>query len=534
MKMRLGLLVLSLVALSVTAHAAPATPEEVLKGKGLTRVGVAYLLDEDIKLPERLRLMRAAKFRVDDNASKRMKLEREIESAKGRYLECGRELADTHAALPEAKKAGAYKYNELAAKGNGLISEREQLAHFLEAKEKELSKLGDPSDDYINALVSAADKMEAVSKQYEALAADEEVKAGLASINQRPGPKVRLGPSPQFNSELPGIRRLRETVRGSVIKLTVVPGGIPETNVVINGKLNVVMAVDTGASTMTMTSEVARKLGLKIDANTPVSKSYSADGKPTQTHVVMLDSVRVGQYTVENVRCVVYPPSVEGSNLLGGTFLRNFICRVDIGAKELHLTQVAGTPSLAPPVAAKTSVADPGMSAMEKQERAIREAQETYLNAVMAAKSEFLRDVAEEIKKAKDDPETLKRLEAAKKEAEQDMAVVNFRSNGKLVVQINAVDDWKDILPVKKGDVLEVTASGKWTPNVKVPNAMYGPEGTANGAYLQGKIGDKLYRINAGLTITAEADGILSMRMEDSIRSDNGGFVTVTIIQKAE
>ena len=63
---------------------------------------------------------------------------------------------------------------------------------------------------------------------------------------------------------------------------------------------------------------------------------------------------------------------------------------------------------------------------------------------------------------------------------------------------------------------------------------MYGPEGTPNGSYLQGRIADKIYRIDAGTTITAETDGILTMRMEDSIRSDNGGYVTVTIAKKGE
>src|SRR5439155_11656508 len=124
----------------------------------------------------------------------------------------------------------------------------------------------------------------------------------------------------------------------------------------------------------------------------------------------------VGRYSVENVRCIVYAPSVEGSNLLGGTFLRNFICRVDLAAKELHMTQVAGTPSLAPAAVAKATIAEPGISAMEKQERAIREAQEAYFKAIVSAKTEFLRDVGDEIKKAKDDPETIKRLEGARKE----------------------------------------------------------------------------------------------------------------------
>src|SRR5947209_6525407 len=84
----------------------------------------------------------------------------------------------------------------------------------------------------------------------------------------------------------------------------------------------------------------------------------------------------------------------------------------------------------------------------------------------------------------RDVPETLKRLESAKKEAEQDVAIANFHASGKLVVQINAVDDWKEVAPVRKGDVLEITASGTWSHNVKVPSATLGPAGTANGGYL--------------------------------------------------
>jgi len=298
------------------------------------------------------------------------------------------------------------------------------------------------------------------------------------------------------------------------------------------------MTVDTGAASMTITSQTAKQLGLKIDKTNPTIKTVNANGKVTEVRLVVLENVRLGQFIVENVECWVYPPDVEGSNLLGGTFLRNFVTRMDLAARELHLTQVAGTPSSSPggAAASKPSVSDSGFSALERHDRAIRDAQETYVRAVLAAKMEFLRDVAEEIKKAKDDPETLKKLEAAKKEVEDDLAVVNFNSGsgGKLVVKINAVDDWKEVAPVRKGEVLEIAARGSWTSNVKVPSASYGPEGTANGSYLQGKIADKIYRINAGTTIKVESDGMLSMRMEDSIRSDNGGFVTVTITRKSE
>ncbi len=489
MKRRAGLLIVVLLSLCGIAQAAPATPEEVLKGKGLSKVGAFYLLEGDIKLPEKLRAMRAAKFRVDDHAAKRMKLERDIDSAKASYLQCTRDALELNGQLQAAQKQGTFKYNEIIGRIRDLDAARQ----------------------------------------------DEQVKTALAAINQRGGLKLRLGPSPLFLSELPGIRKLRDTVREAVIKLTM-DSGTPSANVMLNNKVSVLMTVDTGAASMTITSQTAKQLGLKINASNATIKTVNANGKVTEARLVVLESVRLGQFVVENVECWVYPPDVDGSNLLGGTFLRNFVSRMDLAVRELHLTQVAGTPSPSPAaaVAAKPTGADSNLSALEKHDRAVREAQDSYVRAVLAAKTEFLRDVAEEIKKARDDPETLKRLEAAKKEIEDDLAVANFHSGGKLAVQINAVDDWKEVAPVRKGEVLEITASGSWTPNVKVPNTMYGPQGFANGAYLQGKIGDKVYRINTGITIKVESDGVLSMRMEDSIRSDNGGFVTVTISRKAE
>jgi hypothetical protein len=49
----------------------PASPQAILKAKGLTRSGPIYVLEGEIKLPEELRAMRTAKFKVDQNAAQR-------------------------------------------------------------------------------------------------------------------------------------------------------------------------------------------------------------------------------------------------------------------------------------------------------------------------------------------------------------------------------------------------------------------------------------------------------------------------------
>jgi hypothetical protein len=68
-----------------------------------------------------------------------------------------------------------------------------------------------------------------------------------------------------------------------------------------------------------------------------------ADGSQIEGFVSKLKSVRLGQFTVGDVECVVLPDSVKGAeNLLGGSFLRHFVYRMDLGAGELHMAQMSG------------------------------------------------------------------------------------------------------------------------------------------------------------------------------------------------
>src|SRR5205807_3807882 len=70
-----------------------------------------------------------------------------------------------------------------------------------------------------------------------------------------------------------------------------------------------------------------------------------ADGKVVEARHMVLKSVRVGQFTVENVDCAVLPETlVAADNLLGGSFLRNFVYKLDPQAGELHLSQIGGKP----------------------------------------------------------------------------------------------------------------------------------------------------------------------------------------------
>jgi len=457
-------------ALALTSIARGATaPEDVLKKLGFTKIGTFYLLEEDIKLPEKLRLMRAAKYRVDDNAARRAKIQGEIESATATLSQCTHDLAEEDALAARSRRQSVFQRLAIAGRIRELTATRMDAIRFIEAKEKELGKLDDPSDQYVNAVKDVAAFMEKVAKQYAELAADEDVRAAVETINARGGIKIRLGPSQNFFNELPKIRKARDSLREGVIKLTL-EGGTPHAYATINGSLTLLMTVDTGASAVTLSADSARKLGLKPDGKDATVKISTADGKVTDVKVVTLESIKIGQFTVQNVKCYVMPAKVAGSNLLGGTFLRNFICRMDLSALELHLTQVGGTQDAPQNDRPNTPVEDPAK---------------------------------------------------------------NFPKAGKLTVSVKAADDWTDFVAVKKGDVLTIYATGTWFFG-SLPRQEVGPAGKPKLAYLEAKIGDTVFRIDAAATITAPADGLLSMRMNDTVRTDNSGALTVTITRKAD
>src|SRR5258706_10285710 len=89
------------------AAAAPAAvdkaSEEILKSKALTKVGIFYLLEDDIKLPEGLRAQRQTKKQVEDYLRKKTELEKEIERVKSSIDEWDREYNELHVTLARTK-----------------------------------------------------------------------------------------------------------------------------------------------------------------------------------------------------------------------------------------------------------------------------------------------------------------------------------------------------------------------------------------------------------------------------------------------
>jgi aspartyl protease family protein len=87
----------------------------------------------------------------------------------------------------------------------------------------------------------------------------------------------------------------------------------------VNGK-RVQMVVDTGASTVVLRSEDARRAGIQLNTLTYSIPVETANGRAFAARV-KLDKVSLGELTLENVDALVTRPGVLHQSLLGMSFL---------------------------------------------------------------------------------------------------------------------------------------------------------------------------------------------------------------------
>ena len=108
--------------------------------------------------------------------------------------------------------------------------------------------------------------------------------------------------------------------------------------------------------------------------------------------------------------------------------------------------------------------------------------------------------------------------------------------------RIFAYRDWQSVgVQVQAGDVLQIRAKGDW---MYTPGEYHGPEGHARysapsfyplpnvpGGALIGRVGErgKPFYVGQRTTWVAEQAGLLYLRIDDDILSDNDGWVAVEV-----
>jgi aspartyl protease family protein len=343
---------------SPLARAADKAPDDVLKEKGLTKVNFTYLLPDDAKLAESLRQMRLAKKTLDDDTKKRVDLEKKIKMAKGSIATWEFEFRNLNEKLAGAKDV--FENNKIVGQLNALQSKIKEGTQIQKDWEGELRKTGESRDAYVGVVLETSEKLETLQKQYDAINADPDVKAAVAAINEKARPKIKIGPSPEMVQNLAFVRQQRQGINSAVVKVNN-EGNVPHVDVTFNGKVTRSLVLDSGASVVSLTADTAKALGMTPGPNDPTMRLQLADGKVVEAKQMVIKSVRVGQFVVENVDCAVLPESlIAADNLLGGSFLRNFVYKLDPEAGELHMSQVGGKVNPLDPKAGNPAGGGPG------------------------------------------------------------------------------------------------------------------------------------------------------------------------------
>ncbi|HSI34274.1 MAG: TIGR02281 family clan AA aspartic protease [Phycisphaerae bacterium] len=321
------------------AVAAPAKPEEVMAAKGLVKQAALWLTKDDAALGEDLRKFRLAKLAFDADTKKRVETEAKIKQAKSAVAQWEYQYRALNEKLSKGI-ADAFQHNKAVAEVNALASKIKEGEDFVKEREGEMGKFNASREAYITALVELSDKMEAAAKAYEALAKDDEVTKALVVINDKARPKNKLGPSADLTQNVALIKRQRGDVNSAIVQVKY-EANTPHVDVTLNGKVTRSMILDSGASTIALTAASAKEIGLVPGPADPLIRMQLADGRLYDARRMMIKSVKVGQFLIEDVECAVLPATlVAADDLLGGSFLKHFVYKLDPDAKELHLSQV--------------------------------------------------------------------------------------------------------------------------------------------------------------------------------------------------
>ncbi|MBU0991251.1 MAG: retroviral-like aspartic protease family protein [Proteobacteria bacterium] len=116
-------------------------------------------------------------------------------------------------------------------------------------------------------------------------------------------------------------------------------------NARINGKKNARLILDTGATSVQISSRLAKKLKINLKKADTVQCTL-ADGSIVQARVIVLKEVKLDGVKVKDVTALVIEndSDQDGDGLLGMSFLNNFIFQIDPDKNLLILQHKGESP----------------------------------------------------------------------------------------------------------------------------------------------------------------------------------------------
>lgn len=115
-------------------------------------------------------------------------------------------------------------------------------------------------------------------------------------------------------------------------------------SVVLNDEVSAEMILDTGASLVMITKNIAHKLGINLSGAKPDLQAQVVDGRKVNAKRVVIETMEVQGIVAKKVECAVLLDDTGdlgfGDGLLGMSFLKRFSFKVDQKEKKLILEKL--------------------------------------------------------------------------------------------------------------------------------------------------------------------------------------------------
>ncbi len=316
--------------------------EMVLKKSGLRKRGSYFSLPEEVEVKRKLREIKLLKKKLRYSQRELAAADGQVENKRQLiidYLQQRRELRTRLAHTSSAKMHNrlVIMLNELADRIVLMQQDNrsEKAAKTARAAHETLQA------EYVEKLLAARKLYNGTTQKYKDLKANNEVSKAIAAFNKTAAKSRKLGPTLSYASLGRKIKKIEDTILSEAIDLRQGGGRLWFVPVVFNDGKVQQMAIDTGASIISLPWSVAAAIGMTPKPGDQKMQVSMADGRIITATRKMADKVRVGKFTVENVECAVMPQELtEAAPLLGLSFFKHFTFKIDTANAKLVMSKV--------------------------------------------------------------------------------------------------------------------------------------------------------------------------------------------------
>ncbi len=324
--------------------AAVKSAEAALKQHGLRRQGNMLVLINEPELSKLLNDQKKFKREIVSAGkllAETLGIERAAQQELNQYRQQRREL---NAELQNVRNVE--RHNRIVTQINELTARMEEIQEdkSTDNRVKETRQAySQARERYVQLVLDARKLADKLNDRWDELAHDSQALAAVRQLNEASGKTFALQESKGLANLVRQLEKVEESVLSEAISLRRDGGDTFLVDVTFGGKHTQEMCLDSGASIVILPHAIAQRLELTPGESAEPVILVLADGRTVQAKKIMIDSVRVGKFSVQNVEGAVLPADLKyATPLLGMSFLANFKFDIDPAAATLTMTRVEG------------------------------------------------------------------------------------------------------------------------------------------------------------------------------------------------